>query len=138
VTCVLGVDPGTRKVGYAVVGSDGSIFARGIDEMNAFSGRIPVLMAAHGISTIALGGGTNVGPVRLALAGIDVPVELVDERETTIEARALYFAHNPPRGWRRLIPRGLLLPPDPIDDFAAVLIARRWLASRAAQGGITS
>jgi RNase H-fold protein (predicted Holliday junction resolvase) len=128
---VLGVDPGTRKVGYAVVGMDGSILARGIDDLASFAARVGGLAAAHGIATIALGGGTNVGPIRRALGGAGLPVELVDEHETTLEARTLYFADNPPRGWRRLLPRGLLLPPGPIDDYAAVLIARRWLARQA-------
>jgi len=52
--------------------------------------------------------------------------------ETTIRARARYFAANPPRGWRRIVPRGMLLPPRPIDDFAAVLIAERFLAGEPA------
>jgi hypothetical protein len=58
----------------------------------------------------------------------------VDERETTLRARALYFADHPPRGWRRLIPLGLQLPPRPIDDYAAILIARRFLGERAKSG----
>jgi len=57
-------------------------------------------------------------------------VELVDERETTLLARARYFADHPPRGWRRLVPRGMLLPPRPIDDYAALLIAERYLKGR--------
>ena len=56
-----------------------------------------------------------------------MPVHLIDERETTLRARALYFADHPPRGWRRLIPLGMQLPPCPIDDYAAVLIGRRFL-----------
>jgi RNase H-fold protein (predicted Holliday junction resolvase) len=128
VKTVLGVDPGTRKVGYALVGGDGTTLVRGIEEIGAFADRIDRLAATHCIVAIALGGGTNVHSVRQVLAGIALPVDLVDEHETTLEARTLYFADNPPRGWRRLIPAGLLLPPRPIDDYAAVLIARRWLA----------
>jgi hypothetical protein len=52
---------------------------------------------------------------------------VVDERETTLRARARYFQAHPPRGWKRLVPRGMLLPPCPIDDFAALLIAERFL-----------
>jgi hypothetical protein len=40
---------------------------------------------------------------------------------------------HPPRGWRRFVPRGMLLPPRPIDDFAALLIAERLLAGTALQ-----
>jgi hypothetical protein len=51
---------------------------------------------------------------------------VVDETDTSYRARALYFADHPPRGWRRLVPLGLQLPPRPIDDYAALLIARRY------------
>jgi hypothetical protein len=57
-----------------------------------------------------------------------VPIHLVDEYETSRQARGLYFAEHPPAGWRRLIPLGLQLPARPIDDYAAILIARRFLA----------
>jgi RNase H-fold protein (predicted Holliday junction resolvase) len=63
-----------------------------------------------------------------------VPVTYVDERETTLRARSLYFADHPPRGWRRLIPLGMQMPPRPIDDYAAVLIARRYLADEGNHG----
>ena len=126
--CVLGIDPGTRKVGYAVLGADGAVLARGIEALEALPGRIAELAASHPIEAVALGGGTNVGPVRRVLESTDFPVALVDEHETTLGARTLYFADHPPRGWRRWIPSGMLLPPCPVDDYAAVLIARRWLA----------
>lgn len=48
--------------------------------------------------------------------------ELVSERETTLQARELYFQHHPPRGWRRLLPKGMRLPPEPYDDYAALAI----------------
>ena len=62
------------------------------------------------------------------LEGLGLPIHLVDEYETSREARGLYFAEHPPRGWRRLVPLGLQLPERPIDDYAAILIARRFLA----------
>lgn len=127
-SCVLGIDPGTRKVGYAVVDADGVVLTRGIEALADLPGRIAALAAGHPIDTVALGGGTNVGPVRRVLECTDLRVALVDEHETTLGARTLYFSDHPPRGWRRLIPRGMLLPPCPVDDYAAILIARRWLA----------
>jgi hypothetical protein len=65
------------------------------------------------------------------LEPLGVPVHIIDETDTTYRARALYFAEHPPRGWRRLLPLGLQVPPGPIDDYAAMLIARRYLARRA-------
>lgn len=125
---VLGVDPGTRKAGYAIVGGDGTVLIQGIEELEVLPARVAEISAAHEIAVVALGMGTNSEPIRSVLAIIGVPVRLVDERETTLRARALYFEDHPPRGWRRLIPLGMQVPPRPIDDYAAVLIARRYLA----------
>ena len=126
---ILGVDPGTRKVGYAVLAGDGTVLDQGIAPSEGLSARFEALAAAHGLAAVALGHGTNVRPVRVALEGLGLPIALVDERETTLRARELYFADHPPRGWRRLIPRSLQLPPRPIDDYAAILIGRRYLDS---------
>jgi RNase H-fold protein (predicted Holliday junction resolvase) len=124
---ILGVDPGTHKAGYAVVGPDGSIIARGIEEPGRFVDLLRPVLGLHPIVAIALGTGTNSRPFKERLACLGVPIHLVDERGTSLRARPLYFADNPPRGWRRLVPLGMQVPPRPIDDYAAVLIARRFL-----------
>jgi len=126
---ILAVDPGTRKVGYAVLAHDGTVLAQGIAPNEGLAARFAGLAAEHLLAAVALGQGTNVRPVRLALEGLGLPIALVDERETTLRARELFFADHPPRGWRRLIPRSLQLPPRPIDDYAAILIGRRYLDS---------
>ena len=127
---ILGIDPGTRKAGYALVGSDGSTIDRGVEEISRLPERARTLMGEHDVVAIALGAGTNAGTLKTELSALGgVPVHLVDERETTLKARALYFADHPPRGWRRLVPLGMQIPPRPVDDYAAVLIARRYLAS---------
>jgi len=125
---VLGIDPGTRKAGYAVVGVDGSIHDRGVEQISRLPERAREIMEEHPVVAIALGAGTNADGLASALSGLGITVHLVDERETTLKARALYFADHPPRGWRRLLPLGMQVPPRPIDDYAAVLIARRYLA----------
>ena len=129
---VLGIDPGTRKVGFALVADERSApLARGIEPLESLGSRIAALAAAHSIVAVALGSGTNVAAVRRLVEVLGVPVHLVDEHDTTYRARALYFADHPPRGWRRLVPIGLQVPPRPIDDYAALLIARRYIARRA-------
>ena len=106
-SAILGIDPGTQKCGYAVVGPGGATLERGIVPTGELYERLRSIVPQHG------------------------PIALIDERETTLHARARYFAVHPPTGWRRFVPRGMLLPPRPIDDFAAVLIAERFLADAA-------
>jgi RNase H-fold protein (predicted Holliday junction resolvase) len=131
---VLGVDPGTRKCGVAVVGAPGSApLLLEIVPFDEFAARVGQLVTGLGIRAVALGGGTHTAAVAACLNGLLVPVAVVDERDTTYLARARYFRAYPPRGWRRFVPRGMLLPPRPIDDFAALLIAERFLELEAAR-----
>ena len=125
---VLGIDPGRSKAGYAVVDSTGSQVASGIVPIERLHACLAALLALHPAEAIALGRGTNGKRVRAAVEDLGLPVYWVDEYETSRAARALYFRENPPRGWRRLIPVGLQMPGRPIDDYAAILIARRFLA----------
>lgn len=128
---VLGIDPGMRKAGYALISPDGRVLARGIEPIGSLAGVIAGLLERHGVEVLAVGSGTNARHLAAALSPLGIPVQLVDERETTLHARNLYYAENPARGWQRLLPLGLRFPPRPIDDYAAELIARRWLARRA-------
>ncbi len=129
---VIGVDPGRSKAGYALLDGSGGVLKAGIEPLDRLPARLRELVSGRSIQAIALGRGTNVRPVRASLEGLGLPIHLVDEYETSREARDLYFADHPPQGWRRLVPVGLQLPGRPIDDYAAVLIARRFLARGAA------
>lgn len=126
---VLGIDPGTRKVGFALVDDvQAPAIARGIEPPDTLLHRLEPLLEQYPIRAVALGGGTNTGRLAAILGRLRVPVHVIDESDTTYRARALYFADHPPSGWRRLLPIGLQLPPRPIDDYAAMLIARRYIA----------
>lgn len=131
-SAVLGIDPGTRKCGYAVVsGPARALLALGIADLAGLAGVAADLVGRFEIGAIALGHGTHAREVGALLSDLGLGLTLVDERDTTYLARARYFADHPPHGWRRLIPRGMLLPPCPIDDYAAVIIAERYLATQA-------
>lgn len=61
------------------------------------------------------------------------PVRVVDERLTTLQARKVYFRSNPRRGLRRLLPLSLQTPDRPYDDYVALILAERYLASEQAE-----
>jgi RNase H-fold protein (predicted Holliday junction resolvase) len=125
---LLGVDPGTRKCGYAVIERvDAQPLTMGIVALEEFGPRLAMLRANFAIDMVAIGHGTNAAAVSAVVRDAGLPFELVDERETTLRARSRFFADHPPRGWRRIVPRGMLLPDRPIDDYAALLIAERYL-----------
>lgn len=125
---VLAVDPGSHKTGLAVVAQDGNVLYKGIEPTNDVLAACEQLAARFKVKAVAIGKGTNARVLTERLQTLGCPIKLVDERETTLRARALYFADHPPRGWRRLVPLGMQMPPRPIDDYAAVLIGQRFLA----------
>ncbi|MGB6646199.1 MAG: hypothetical protein WBE35_14305 [Candidatus Cybelea sp.] len=129
---VLGVDPGRSKAGYALLEVSGAVVAAGIETVERLPACLAELVRNRRVTAIALGRGTNARPIKASLEALGLPIHFVDEFETSRTARELYFAEHPPRGWRRLIPIGMQLPPRPIDDYAAILIARRFLARGAA------
>ena len=134
---VLGVDPGSAKAGYALVAADGSVVTSGIVAVEDLARTLAAISTDHPVACLAIGTGTRSRAVAASLESLGLPLELVDEFETSRRARELYFEEHPPRGWRRLVPLGLQVPPRAIDDYAAVLIARSFLA-RAGQAPPTN
>ncbi len=127
---VLGIDPGSRKVGVAVLTESGEVPFRAILQPDRLLEDLAPIIDRYRVEVIAVGGGTRGSEILHRVADFGLPCERVDETSTTLDARKLYFEAFPPRGWRRLIPRGMLTPPRPIDDFAAELIARRFQGTR--------
>jgi RNase H-fold protein (predicted Holliday junction resolvase) len=126
---VLGLDPGTRKCGYALLDAFGHApIVLGIAPLPDLAAALTTLAAQHSIDIVALGCGTNSSHVAAILSSLGLRHALVDEHETTLRARGRFFRDHPPRGWKRLVPRGMLLPDRPVDDYAALLIAERYLS----------
>ncbi len=128
---ILGLDPGTRKCGYALVRELGAEpIVLGIAPLEELGSALCALLAGHAVDIVALGRGTNSAHVAAIVTGLGLPHALVDETETTLRARGRYFRDHPPRGWKRFVPRGMLLPDRPVDDYAALLIAERYLTGK--------
>ncbi|MDR7449254.1 MAG: hypothetical protein QN195_02075 [Armatimonadota bacterium] len=126
---MLAIDPGRAKCGVAV-GRRGAILARAVVPLDALAHTVQAWVEAFGVGEVLLGAGTGHDRVRALLAAVPglPPVRIVAERGSTLEARRRYFAEHPPRGWRRLIPRSLQVPPEEYDDYAAVVLIERVTA----------
>lgn len=128
---IIAIDPGRAKCGIAVLDPVG-IRHRAIVEVDQLPARIVALVAEFQTKKVVIGSGTraiaSADLVKSAVPGVVVYLE--DELYTTLEARRRYFQEHPPRGWRRLLPLSLQVPPEPYDDFAAVIVGERFLAKR--------
>ena len=127
---VLAVDPGRDKCGLAVVDETDGVLARGVVPTEVVGKVAETWVKAHRPALLLVGRGTAMREVRTALDEVGMPLEVVPEGHTTLRARERYFEEHPPRGWRRLVPLTLQVPPIPVDDYAAVLIAEDYLAAR--------
>ena len=132
-TSVLGLDPGTDKCGVAVLASDRSVLYRKVVRRESLPATIVALQERFGIARVAIGDRTGSAGIarQLTEAGIELPIEQVSEAMTSLLARQRYWQDNPPRGLAWLIPLGLRIPPRPVDDYAAVIIAERLLEREA-------
>lgn len=125
----LGIDPGRSKTGLALVDGAGKIVKLHIAESQNIDNEIVEFIKNSCPVHIVLGNGTNSRNIGEAVkrALPDVMVAVVEEAYSTEEARALYWQENPPKGLKKLIPLGMLVPPVPLDAYAAVILVRRFL-----------
>ena len=126
---VVAIDPGRDKCGLAVVGKDGVLVQKVVGR-GEYVDVVLQLVKQHKIEGVILGDGTGskefLEELGRALQG--VPVVTVDERSTTEQARGKYWLDHAPKGWRRLLPISMQVPPEPYDDYVAVILAERFLA----------
>ena len=126
----LGIDPGRSKTGLALVDAAGSILALHIAHTEHIEVELSAFAGKEELAGIIMGDGTNSKAIGQAVSKVfaAVPLALVGEAHSTEEARSLYWQVNPPRGWRKLVPLGMLVPSEPLDAYAAVVQVKRWLA----------
>ncbi|MBS1716556.1 MAG: pre-16S rRNA-processing nuclease YqgF [Armatimonadetes bacterium] len=130
---VLAVDPGSSKCGLAIVHRDDkgkmSLLWRTICPLVELTPAINLAYADHPFDLVIIGSSTGSREVTRIVkeAFPSISTLLVDERETTLRAREKYWEHHQRGGWRRLLPASLQVPPEPVDDFAALVIAERVL-----------
>ncbi|HPC75703.1 MAG TPA: endonuclease [Synergistales bacterium] len=142
---LIAVDPGTDKFGWAVTTDSGDLLLSGVSVLGdleawaaaVLEGDFPFLVEraierfdAEDSNVfpgfVIVGSGTGSAPCIKRLASAGLRVEQVPEEYSSERGRALYWQIHPPRGLRRLIPRGLLVPPRSVDDLAAwSLVLRR-------------
>ena len=126
---VLAIDPGREKCGVAVLASDGRVLVQEVVATAALDAAVGALIRAYEPNVI-MGNGTTSADAKKRVEALGVSVTLVDEYRTTDAAKCAYWEAHPPRGWRRFMPRGMLVPPVPVDDFVAVILAQRFLEKR--------
>jgi len=86
-------------------------------------------MDKYRISTFVVGDRTNSKIIVNTLKSFGLPVEMVDENNSSFEGRRRYLKDHS-RGLLRLIPVGLRTPREAYDDYVAVILAERFLKKK--------
>ncbi|MBF2058348.1 MAG: pre-16S rRNA-processing nuclease YqgF [Cyanobacterium sp. T60_A2020_053] len=125
---LIGFDPGRDKCGIAVITKDKQILYRKVIESANALIEIKVLMGKYHPEALIMGNQTTSKQWQEELRdNINLSVFLVDERNSTVEARERYWHYNPPQGLQRLVPKPLRVPPAPVDDIVAIILVERHL-----------
>lgn len=139
------IDPGLQKFGWAFLEgrellcsgisptSSISIFLKNIEQSRweylddfILEGKLDTVKGKS-VDKVVLGNGTGKDIFKSLLNEAFSCTALVDERNSTLEARSVYWELHPPKGWRKLIPISLQTPPRAVDDLAAYGIALKYL-----------
>ena len=119
---IISVDPGRSKCGLVLVDCEHDRVLRGeVIATEAVLDTLQCWLQLAPVERLVLGNGTASESLRNQLPA-DLPIKLVDERGTTLQARKRYWQLWPPRGWRQFVPLGLLVPPTELDAVAALVI----------------
>ena len=131
---VLAIDPGQAKCGLVVARrtQEGKVelLWRAVVKTEDLMDKVQLAAKEQPFSLAIVGSGTRSTEVVKALREWQpsIGILVVDERDTTLQARERYWHHNVRRGWRRLLPSTMQVPPEPVDDFVALILAERVLA----------
>ena len=127
----LGFDPGRDKCGMAVLETNHCVHYHEVILSDDVTEKLVSLCQQFPIEQLIMGNQTTAKQWKAQLEKMllrPIPITMVDERNSSVEARDRYWQMYPPQGLTRLIPQGLRVPPRPIDDIVAILLIERYLA----------
>jgi RNase H-fold protein (predicted Holliday junction resolvase) len=126
---ILAIDPGKDKCGLAVLDPGGKVQEKKILSREDLVKLLPHYLENFSVSTLVVGQGHFGKELEKELSKSELRADIifVSEKHSTLEGRKLYWKENKPRGLLRFVPTSLRVPPVPVDDYAAVILGKRYL-----------
>lgn len=126
---VLAIDPGRDKCGVAILGPVG-IIKQEVLPRTKYLDFVIRSVQEDKVDQIILGDGTGsaefLKEIKASLP--QLKIQVVNEKFSTEEARERYWQEHKPTGIKKILPRSMQLPPQPYDDYVAVILAERFMA----------
>lgn len=132
---VIAIDPGSEKTGIAVVTAPNRLCEKSIVPTTDADAAVADYLTRYSVRVIVIGDGTRSTSHRMRIAALPAVREhgtgivTVDECHTTEMAVQRYWRLQPPRGWRRWIPTKWQTPAEPVDDYAAWILAEKYFGN---------
>ncbi|MFH1825988.1 MAG: hypothetical protein ABH823_01680 [bacterium] len=126
---IVAIDPGKDKCGLAVLDNQAAVLERQVIPTQNLAQILPDLAAKYPITTLIIGKSASGKNLEKAISRLDLNINLffVNEKNSTLEARKRYWRENKAKGWHKIIPASLRIPPVLIDDYAATILGERYL-----------
>lgn len=126
---IAALDPGRDKCGFAVLADNGEVVLQRVIETKNLEQEVSEAQKKFAFCRLVEGNGTTSKDARARMQKIlpHLPITVINEYRTTELAKGEYWKANPPKGWRRLLPLTMQVPPVPVDDFVAVILGHRYL-----------
>jgi len=131
---ILAIDPGTTKIGWAIVDDSGEAVDQGVLYLDRGVGQLRKLIDPPAVRAVVIGDGTNRVNIEAEAKRLypQAEIAVIDETDSTVAAwqlkREEEVGNNPFR--RLMFTLRQLFNPPPVDDYAARVLAERYLAQR--------
>jgi RNase H-fold protein (predicted Holliday junction resolvase) len=129
---ILGFDPGRDKCGLAIMDKERQLYYHQVISSEDALPTLESLCQQFPIELLVMGNQTTAKQWKQQIEAKlypSIPIVMVDERNSSLQARDRYWQMYPPQGLTRLLPQGMRLPPRPIDDIVAILLIERYFDS---------
>lgn len=126
---IMGFDPGRDKCGVAIMNDQAEVLYSQVIRADQVANLLPQLFRQFACQVLVMGNQTTsqLWQNQLKMILPAVPIILLDERYTTVQARQRYWQIYPAQGLTKLIPLGMRSPPRPVDDIVAMILIEKYL-----------
>lgn len=129
---ILSLDPGSDKIGTAVLSYEAEEKEKTIIKKEEIIKHLTEVFAHYDINIVVVGNGTGAESlIKEIKANFDIDdqdIEVIDEEYTTEEAQARYLRDKPMSRYEKLLRKFISWKVNkPLDDYAALIIAEKYL-----------
>ena len=127
---IIGIDPGSKKCGVVLVDYEKLLVLDGLVLKKSYV-RNQLILWRNQIpfQKIFLGNGTTSKYWKELLEDL-APIQLVEEKETTLRARKRYWELWPASSWLFWVPNGLRIPPKNLDAVVAMILIEDYFKKK--------